>query len=280
MTWAVALGITLGLGAWSLLSLAPRMSRPRLARRVAPYLADVSDAAREATAPPPGGPVPVLGLLVAPGRRVIDTILGDADATARRLRQAARPYELAAFRSRQLLAALGAAAVGLGFALVLPAPLAVRAGVVALAAAVGVLAPDQLLRRAAAARLARLEEELPVILEFLALSLSAGEGVVDALRRVSRVGRGELARELAAVVASVGTGLPFAETLTALARDLDLPAFTRCVDQLLAALERGTPLVDVLRAQAQDARTEAKRRLIESGGKKEIAMLVPVKQET
>lgn len=276
MTWAVALGITLGLGAWSLVSLAPRMSRPRLARRVAPYLADVSDAAREAMAPPTAGPVPVLGLLGAPGRRLIDAMLGDADATARRLRQAARPYDLAAFRSRQLLAALGAAVVGAGIALVLPAPLPVRVGVVALAGVVGVLAPDQLLRRAAARRLARLDEELPVILEFLALSLSAGEGVVDALRRVSRVGRGELARELAAVVASVGTGLPFADTLTALARDLDLPAFTRCVDQLLAALERGTPLVDVLRAQAQDARTEAKRRLIESGGTKEIAMLVPL----
>jgi tight adherence protein C len=81
---------------------------------------------------------------------------------------------------------------------------------------------------------------------------------------------------LAGVVASVGTGLQFGETLGALARDLDLPAFTRCVDQLLGALDRGTPLVDVLRAQAQDARDEAKRRLIESGGKKEIGMLLPL----
>jgi tight adherence protein C len=74
----------------------------------------------------------------------------------------------------------------------------------------------------------------------------------------------------------VGTGLPFAETLGSLARDLDLPAFTRCVDQLLGALDRGTPLAEVLRAQAQDARDDAKRRLLETAGKKEVGMLVPV----
>jgi len=42
------------------------------------------------------------------------------------------------------------------------------------------------------------------------------------------------------------------------------------------ALDRGTPIVEVLRAQAQDSRDEAKRQLLELAGKKEVAMLVPV----
>ncbi len=42
------------------------------------------------------------------------------------------------------------------------------------------------------------------------------------------------------------------------------------------AIERGTPLADVLRAQAQDVRDNAKRELMETAGKKEIAMLAPV----
>src|SRR5699024_9743743 len=42
------------------------------------------------------------------------------------------------------------------------------------------------------------------------------------------------------------------------------------------AIERGTPLADVLRAQAQDAREEAKRELMETAGQREIMMLVPV----
>lgn len=38
----------------------------------------------------------------------------------------------------------------------------------------------------------------------------------------------------------------------------------------------GTPLADVLRAQAQDVRESGRRALMEAGGKKEVAMLVPV----
>ena len=114
------------------------------------------------------------------------------------------------------------------------------------------------------------------MLEFTTLALSAGEGVLDALRRVARTSNGELARELGRVVAAVNTGVPLAEALSRCAVDIGLPAFSRTVDQLLGALERGTPLVEVLRAQAQDSREESKRGLLESAGKKEVAMLVPL----
>ena len=282
--WAVACGVTLGLGLWTLASLAPRWSRPRLARRIAPYVADISASARDTLAPPAPGPLPVVGVLFAPflerGQRLLGVILVSADATTRRLRQAASPLGLAAFRSRQLVWGLAATALGIGLAVTVgslrPLPVVVQVVIVAALGIGGLLLPERLLLRSAAARLARLEAELPVVLEFLTLCLSAGEGVLDALRRVARVSHGELAGELAGVVASVGTGLPFAQCLADLATDLELPAFTRCVDQLLGALDRGTPLVEVLRAQAQDARDEAGRRLLESAGKKEIAMLVPL----
>ena len=45
---------------------------------------------------------------------------------------------------------------------------------------------------------------------------------------------------------------------------------------MAVAIERGTPLADVLRAQAADVRALGKRQLLESGGRKEIAMMVPV----
>ena len=41
-------------------------------------------------------------------------------------------------------------------------------------------------------------------------------------------------------------------------------------------MQRGTPLAEVLRAQAQDVREEGRRALMEAGGRKEIAMMVPV----
>ena len=55
-----------------------------------------------------------------------------------------------------------------------------------------------------------------------------------------------------------------------------LPSLRRFVDGVVIAVQRGTPLADVLRAQAQDVREEGRRALMEAGGRKEIAMMVPV----
>ncbi|TPX05108.1 type II secretion system F family protein, partial [Schumannella luteola] len=96
------------------------------------------------------------------------------------------------------------------------------------------------------------------------------------LRRVSRVGSGELARELAQVIAEVEVGVALSDALTRCAAALELPALTRAVEQLTTALDRGSPLVEVLRAQAQDSRDVAKRQLLEAAGRKEVAMLVPL----
>jgi tight adherence protein C len=71
-------------------------------------------------------------------------------------------------------------------------------------------------------------------------------------------------------------GVPLAESLQRLSQRLQLASLTRCIDQIASALERGSPLAEVLRAQAQDAREETKRRLLETVGKKEVAMLVPL----
>lgn len=114
------------------------------------------------------------------------------------------------------------------------------------------------------------------MLEFLALSLTAGEGILGAIRRIAVYGSGEMARELSIVVTDVAAGLTLARSLHMLARDLDLPAFTRCVDQLAAAAERGAPVTEVLRAQAQEARDAQYRKELEAAGRREIAMLFPL----
>jgi tight adherence protein C len=284
VAWGVVAGIGLGFGLWSLASLAPRMSRPRLARRVAPYLVDISAGAREALSPAPPGPLPVIGVLLEPiasrARRALGSVLGGSEAIARRLRQSGSSLAVDGFRSQQLLWGLVGGVIGvaaaIGAARIHSVPVWVQVVVVVVFAITGVVARDYVLQRAARRRLARLASELPVILEFLTLSLSAGEGILDAIRRVTRTSTGELSRELGTVVTAVNTGLPFADTLTTLARDLELPPFSRCVEQVVGALERGTPLAEVLRAQAQDARDDSKRELLEVAGKKEVAMLFPL----
>lgn len=279
--WAIIAGATLGLGLWSLASLIPKLAQPRFARRIAPHLQDVSQGARDMLQPPSPGPAPALALLVRPVfdplRRALGALLGNVELIERRLRQAGSRSSIEAYRGQQALAVIGGLAVG-SVAAVMAAPvgLAAQAALIATGAIAGVVTRDALLQRAAKRRLARLTEELPVVLEFLALSLSAGEGILDALRRVARAGSGELAAEFSGAIATSATGIPLSEALTRLARDLDLSPLTRCVEQVVAALERGAPLGEVLRAQAQDARDAARRQLLESAGRKEIAMLFPL----
>ncbi|HEV7949491.1 MAG TPA: type II secretion system F family protein [Glaciihabitans sp.] len=282
--WAVLYGLGLGSGLWLLLQLVPQLRRPRLAMRVAPYVMDLSAEARSILDRRSADPLPVVGLIFdAPlrkARELIEKFVGGAEVTQRRLHQAGLDLSVEDFRARQLVsAALGGAvgiAVASGASIVYSVPALSQVVVVCGGIVAGFIARDLVLQRAAAARTARMAAELPTVLEFLTLSLSAGEGILDALRRVSHISRGELSAELAGVTNAVATGLPLGDTLAGLAKHMQIPAFTRAVDQIVGALERGTPLADVLRAQAQDSRDEAGRTLLELSGKKEVAMLLPL----
>jgi tight adherence protein C len=70
--------------------------------------------------------------------------------------------------------------------------------------------------------------------------------------------------------------VPFVDALDALARRVDVPAVRRFVDGVVIAVQRGTPLADVLRAQSGDARADLHRALLETAGRKELQMLMPV----
>ncbi|MFF2369710.1 type II secretion system F family protein [Agromyces sp. NPDC058110] len=281
---AVLLGALIGLGSWFAISAIPRIGRPRLAERVAPYVADFSPEAREMLARREGDPTPVFGAVLGPllrrARSLATSWLGGPETVSRRLRQAGSPMSVERFRAEQLAWGAVAFAAGTTVSLFGPGfatlPLPVRVAAPLLAAAFGVFARDWLLQRAATRRSARISEELPTVLEFLTLSLTAGEGMLDALRRIARIGSGELSDEFRAVVAAVGTGVPLPDAITSLRDELDHPALSRALDQVLGALDRGAPLASVLASQAGDARDQAKRTIIELAGRKEIAMLVPL----
>lgn len=274
---SVLLGTTFAAGVVALMSSAPRWSAPGLESRIAPYIRDVSDPAGT-TADPDLGVGGVLRVVWSSAIERFGRILGGTDALDRRLAQAGVPGGAVGFRARQLVWAV--AGMLLGGVLVVALALlgrgtALLAVVPPLCALGGALACDMLLQLAARRRIARLQEELPAVLEFLSLCLAAGEGLLDAIRRVSTVGAGDLAAELRTSVLEVGTGSSLSDSLTRLSRRLALPALGRAVDQLVASMERGAPLARVLQAQADDAREDAKRVLIEKAGRSEIWMLLP-----
>jgi tight adherence protein C len=140
----------------------------------------------------------------------------------------------------------------------------------------GVLARDRYLTRQVSQREERMLEEFPTIAELLALAVTAGEGPVGALERVTRISAGELSRELARALQDARAGASLVGALEGIASRTSLPALARFVDGVAIAVERGTPLADVLRAQAVDVREASKRQLLETAGRREIAMMVPV----
>ncbi|MDR6865459.1 tight adherence protein C [Microbacterium resistens] len=272
---SVLLGGALAAGVLMAFSSFPRWRSSSLIVRIAPHLRDVVDLPEARS-----GHRPVGGGLMAGIAARLPRALGGGDAAiAVRLAQAGVRSVPASFRIRQLgwaLGGLGAGAV-ITIVLALAGRMSLPAVLLPVLCACGAgLACDALLKMRARSRVARLGEEMPTVLEFLALSLSAGEGLPDALRRVASVGSGELSGELRDVLLAVGTGSGLADALGECARRLQIPALSRAVDQIVAALERGAPLASVLQAQASDAREETKRGLIERAGRKEIYMLVPL----
>jgi tight adherence protein C len=141
---------------------------------------------------------------------------------------------------------------------------------------VGVLWCDQHLSSRVRAREAEMQAEFPVVADLLALAVAAGESPVAGLDRIMRVCHGALADELGRVVADVRTGAPIATAFDALAARTGVTSIARFAEGLAIAVERGTPLVDVLHAQAADVRETSRRELIEAGGRKEVSMMIPV----
>ena len=106
--------------------------------------------------------------------------------------------------------------------------------------------------------------------------MGAGEGAVGALERICRLANGELAGELGRCLADARAGANLPDALQGLADRTGLVSLARFVDGMVVAVERGTPLAEVLRSQAQDVRETGRRAVMEAGGRKEIAMMLPV----
>lgn len=272
--WGVLLGGGLGLGMWAIVSSLPSLSKQSLASQLAPYVADISEEAFVEATSRRAHPLPMHLVRFtqgsATGRQQIQL----------RLRQATSALTVEDFLARRLVwAGLGLVGGLLLVAALLTsgtAPSWTLAVILILSTLTGYVAAGYLLQRQARQRISRIESELPTVWEFLSLSLTAGESMLDAIRRLATIGTGEMAEEFSRVIRSVDAGDSLSTALEALRDRLQIIALTRGLEQVLNGLHRGTPLASVLQAQAQDAREDAKRELIERAGQKEVAMLVPL----
>jgi tight adherence protein C len=254
--------------------------------RVLPYLRDLSPAtARHPSAGGHGSLVgslvgPILGPWVRRAAGVVERVLGGSPSIQRRLDRAGLDMTVHDFRVEQVLwgfAAFLAAVVPSALLAVRDPGRAVSLFVCCCCAlAVGVLARENRLTGQVSRREREMLAEFPTLAELLALAVAAGESPVAALERVVGRSQGELSLELRRVLAEVRTGMPVAVAFDALAARSGQAAVARFAEGIAIAVERGTPLAEVLHAQAADVREAERRALIESGARREVAMMVPV----
>jgi len=284
-TTGMLLGLAAAAGVVLALSHAPPFRPVRLADRLAPYVHDTPPPSRLLGAAPEGGLLTatrrLFGPLVGDGARLVDRVLGGRAAVRRRMDALGTDTTVEEFRIEQVVwGGLGllAAAVVAGVGSLAAGGLNVLSvGLLCVAAVVGgVLGRDWWLTRQVSRHEELLLAEFPVVAEMLALAVTAGESPAAAIARVTRLSGGALAAELAAALGRARAGVPLTEALQQVADRTSLDPLARFIDGLLVAIERGTPLAEVLRAQAADVREAGKRRLLEAGGRKEIAMMVPV----
>lgn len=279
------LGGMVGFGSAFVVYGVPRSRRPRLEQRLAPYLRDTPRRSNLLSHDPVRTPFPTLERVLRPvmgdATRVLDRVMGGAASTRRRLDQAGRQMSVDEFRAEQVLwAAIGLLA-GVGVSILLLASNPGRSPVMLVVLCfactfAGVVLRDNALTQEVSKRERRMLSEFPTIAEMLALAVGAGEGPVGALDRVTKCSKGELAKELGTALAEARAGASLVTAFENLAARTSLPALGRFVDGIAVAVERGTPLAEVLRAQAVDVREAGKRALLDAGGKKEVAMMVPV----
>jgi tight adherence protein C len=280
LVWIGALcGLGVAAGLFLIWQGLPMRRRLTLADRIAPYVAE-----RPRPSKYLGVPVSTRSSLWQPvlhkAGQLVDSVLGGSSSVRRRLERAGSSATVEDFRAEQAMYACVTALAATGWV-----SLRMAAGnqspvtavlLVLLAAAAGVVLRDQLLSRAADKRDREILAEFPAVAELLALAITAGEGAAAALERVARLSKGELSGELTRCLVDARAGASLPEALQGLADRTGLASLARFVDGIIVALERGTPLAEVMRAQAQDARDAAKQDLIEVGGKRELAMMVPV----
>lgn len=285
MAATVLCGFLLGAGLWLTFVRLPMMRARRFVDRIEPQLKSQNLESRLLRSS--GQNITPFG----PLERIIRPVLTDAvhwlarfnvgtGALNRRLAQAGSAQSAVDFRAEQLIwSALGFVAATMF--VVLNAFAGRFSPVLAVVAIVGsaagaFLLRDYLLGQQIRRREARMLAEFPSLAELMALAVSAGESAVGALDRVCHSARGELVTEFSQVLAETGLGKPLVQALQEFSARTDLGPLVRFVDGIIVAVERGTPLAEVLRAQAQDVRDAAKRELMEAAGRKEIGMMVPL----
>jgi tight adherence protein C len=121
-----------------------------------------------------------------------------------------------------------------------------------------------------------INEELVVILQMISIMISAGESPMAALKYVSNRSDGYLPKLFNKSFEKYSTGINLTQTLEFIANATNSAQVRRLTNSIQIAVERGTPVLDVLNNQILTLNKQINLALLKKSGKSEIALLIPV----
>lgn len=208
--------------------------------------------------------------------RFVDMLpfLGSGGELQRRIAVAGLPWRSASVRFFRLVVLGGAALLGSLIAAA-SGSWKVFLAFLSVGALLAVM-PDYLIRLKADERQAKLEVQLPDILDRLKITLEAGLGFDSALANVVQGRSGPGYDEFKRVLQDLQLGVPRDEALQALSDRTTITDLRIILAAVLQSSRYGLPLVEVLRVQTEELRDKRYQRAQERALKVPVKMLFPL----
>jgi tight adherence protein C len=121
-----------------------------------------------------------------------------------------------------------------------------------------------------------INQELVNILQMLSIMISAGESPMMALRYISQRSVGYIPTLINQSFSKYESGNNLTQTLEYIAAATGSSALRRLTNSIQIAIQRGTPILDVLNNQVQSINKQINLALLKKSGKSEITLLIPV----
>ena len=168
---------------------------------------------------------------------------------------------------------------GVGIAVLIQWLMGMGFGIVIVGAFLGMMLPNMWLSEKAMTRLASINRGLPQALDLVVLSMGAGLDFISAVRHVVEKWSDKsdpLCEELSRFLHELSLGKTRKEALEDLAYRAPTELVKAFVANAIQAEKRGTPLVEILRIQADVARTKRFQSAEKIAGRAGVIILMPL----
>jgi tight adherence protein C len=223
----------------------------------------------------------------------IVTAIGEAIArsgalSSRTLEELRQTLHVAGFHGRQglglfvgakLVLTIGLPLAVLTIPLLLHRDLPYPGAMLALAAAVGLLAPDRIVQSLRKRYLRALESGMPDALDLMVICAQAGLGLEASIERVSaeiRYAHPEVADELTRAAHEMAVNADVRSALANLGRRTGLDCMRRLGGVLIQSMQYGTPLTQALRALAAEQRQDLLARFEARAARLPVLLTLPM----